>query len=103
MISQFVVWGLTLYKYLVVHWQQKFVKIPVLSLITRDGLWVFVLFTGMFAFSDLTFVTLHTACVALLSAVIGDAARREDKGKASPMCYIIFPCVNRPVTDHQPS
>lgn len=50
MISQFVVWGLTLYKYLVVHWQQKFVKIPVLSLITRDGLWVFVMFTGMFAF-----------------------------------------------------
>ncbi|KAF8906479.1 hypothetical protein CPB84DRAFT_1769897 [Gymnopilus junonius] len=48
-------------------------KIPLLSLITRDGLWVFILFT------------------ALLAAMLSDAMNREFGMQAAQLCYVIFP------------
>lgn len=44
--TQLIIWSMTFYKSIVLFFQHGWMKIPVLSLVTRDGLWVFVLFTG---------------------------------------------------------
>jgi len=42
MVSQVLIWALTLYKYMDLQRSSGWQTIPVLSLVARDGSWVFV-------------------------------------------------------------
>ncbi|PPQ80906.1 hypothetical protein CVT26_015068 [Gymnopilus dilepis] len=71
--TQLVIWSMTFYKSIVLFCRHGWMKIPLLSLVTRDSLWVFILFTG------------------LLGAMLSDAINREFGMQAAQLCYVIFP------------
>jgi len=75
-VTQVVLWFMTFYQSLKLYIQNGRMKIPLLSLVARDGFWVFVLFT------------------ALLAAMLSDAANREFGTHTAQLCYFVFPiCV----------
>ncbi|KDR75286.1 hypothetical protein GALMADRAFT_249290 [Galerina marginata CBS 339.88] len=71
--AQFIIWFMTIYKSLVLYVEHGWMKIPLLSLVARDGFWVFVLFTG------------------LLAGMLSDATNREFGNHAAQLCYVVFP------------
>ncbi|KAF8160884.1 hypothetical protein B0H34DRAFT_356123 [Crassisporium funariophilum] len=73
LVTQLVIWSLTLYKHLSTHLELGWTKIPILSLVTRDGFWVFALLA------------------TLLAAMIADASRRQFGNHATLLCYFAFP------------
>ncbi|KAF8971082.1 hypothetical protein BDZ97DRAFT_1336511 [Flammula alnicola] len=72
-LTQLVIWVLTVYKSYMLYSFSGWKKIPILSLVTRDGFWVFAVFT------------------ALLSAILVDASNRQPGDRTAQLCYIIFP------------
>jgi len=71
--TQFIIWFMTIYKSLVLYVEHGWMKIPLLSLVARDGFWVFVLFTG------------------LLAGMLSDATNRKFGNPTAQLCYIVFP------------
>ncbi|PPQ93687.1 hypothetical protein CVT25_012746 [Psilocybe cyanescens] len=73
MASQLAICTLTSFKSLKLYLQSGWMEMPLLSLIARDGLAVFVLFMG------------------LLTAMLWDVIHRQSESHTAQLCYFIFP------------
>uniref|UniRef100_A0A8H7Y7M9 Uncharacterized protein n=1 Tax=Psilocybe cubensis TaxID=181762 RepID=A0A8H7Y7M9_PSICU len=73
MASQIAICALTSFKSFRLYFQSGWTDMPLLSLVTRDGFAVFLLFMG------------------LLGAMLSDATNREPGSHTAQLCYFIFP------------